>query len=54
MVEQTSSRREERKSRKDRPARREEKEEHQDAIMLEDRELVIDTSEKIEIVQSFD
>jgi hypothetical protein len=53
MVERTSSRREEKKS-KDKPARREEKQDQQDAIMLEDRELVIDTSEKIEIVQTFD
>ena len=29
-------------------------EETKDVILIEDRELVIDTSEKIEIVQSFD
>lgn len=50
MVERTK--REEKK--KDRPSRVQEEPEKQDAIMLEDRELVIDTSEKIEIIQSFD
>lgn len=54
MVERKSTRGEEKKSTRDKPARREEKEEQPDAIMLEDRELVINTSEKIEIVQTFD
>lgn len=53
MVERTSTRREEKKSR-DRPERKDEKDDKPDAIMIEDRELIIDTSEKIEIIQSFD
>jgi hypothetical protein len=53
MVERTSTQREEKKSR-DRPTRKEEKDDKPDTIMIEDRELIIDTSEKIEIVQSFD
>jgi hypothetical protein len=56
MVERTTTKRDEKdkKSKRDRPERTDEKDEQQDAIMIEDRELVIDTSEKIEIVQSFD
>jgi hypothetical protein len=53
MVERLSSKREEKKSR-DRPERKDEPDDKPDAIMIEDRELVIDTSEKIEIIQSFD
>ena len=52
MVEK-SSRREDKRAPKERLPR-EQKEEVRDAPMLEDRELVIKTSEKIEIVQSFD
>ena len=48
MVEK-SSRRDERKAPRDKPPR-EHKEEAKDAVMLEDRDLIIDTSEKIEIV----
>lgn len=53
MVERLSSKREEKKAR-DRPERKDEPDDKPDAIMIEDRELVIDTSEKIEIIQSFD
>ena len=52
MVEKRGKDMEKRMSRDRQP--REKKEEPKDSIMLEDRELVIDTSEKIEIVQSFD
>jgi hypothetical protein len=54
MVERTSSRRDDKKQKRDRPDRKEEKDDVPDTKMIDDRELVIDTSEKIEIVQSFD
>ena len=48
MVEK-STRRDEKKALRENTSK-DQKEESKDAIMLEDRELIIDTSEKIEIV----
>lgn len=52
MVEKRS-RDSEKRPMRDKPPK-DKTDETKDVIMIEDRELVIDTSEKIEIVQSFD